>query len=299
MIGLPQTLLSTPGHDDAQTHHGRVRVWMSHLVRPPVCGAGPAASACHPPPSSFPRCGRSNSRSPPIRNASCSSGSRTRPRGTISRSAGRTGPRTTTTARSFSANPSRSLRRGSACTAHGGRDPERRARPDDRACVRDAATAFSGSPGGSHSTAHRHRPRRLRRTSQDLVLLARASRRLVVHDVNGSACIRPGRLPHQPRRRRTRAVLRAAGNPAAPDAGCLPGRIRFASAIRGVEHAARRPEAVRHPKNTTLFLSIAKCWTMGERGRSAEPGRVRHRRLFNRAAQAETLGAVGSGPGLS
>ncbi len=115
----------------------------------------------------------------------------------------------------------------------GGRDPERRARPDDRTRVRDAATAFSGSRGGSHSTAHRHRPRRSGESPQDLVLLARAPRRLVVHDVNGSAVLRPGRVPHQPRRRRD--ACSSSGRRESCCSGCrmLPGRIRFASAIRG------------------------------------------------------------------
>ena len=39
-------------------------------------------------------------------------------------------------------------------------------------------------------------------------------------------------------------------------------------------------------KNTTVFLSIAKCWTVGNATDRSNPGRLRYRRVFHRAAKA-------------
>ena len=301
MIGLPQTLLSTPGHDDAQTHHGRVRVWMSHLVRPPVCGAGPAASLAI----------------RPLRRSRAAAAATAALRRSGTRAAavgpeqGRVGPSAEALAERAGAQQLRqdrsaqiragSLRPGSACTARSVvvTRSDAHAPTIERACamlrqlsvdpeaeaIRQRTATVRVDQEKVHKTSffsRVHLDGLWSTTSTDLRYYGLVGSHISLVDVGRVQFFGPPGI----------LLLRM------PDvAGSHQIRVGYTwgLSVRLVDlklfGATKEHDAV--PQHRQVLDD-------GERGRSAEPGRVRHRRLFNRAAQAETLGrrrrAVSLGP---
>ena len=199
MIGVPHTPLIFPGHDDAQTGDGRVRVCISPAGRPARGreAAGSAAPARH-------------SR----RNAGVSASDRSLVHGAAARAremarrGDRLAARGETLAERADAQQLRQDRSaeigtGSAWMAgrvlhDDRRDPHRFARAEERAGLRHSPTARRGSRSRSHSTEDPGPPRRQGESAQDHVLLARSPRRPVVDDLDRRPLLRPGRIAHQP-----------------------------------------------------------------------------------------------------